>query len=255
MATMARDLKPVMQVALEGDGLSPDDVPVGELVKLLEATVAALEAVARDEGLEVPVMRLSAVRQGSAAYDLTSQSPGAPTLVRRFCTAARQRGEGFGPGVRRALQRLHDSGKIGSIRLTPKVPASEGKRASKPVHLAAPIEAEDLGREVGTEIYGRIVGLAVKGENTVVRIKLDDGGTEEFRVDGAEEAALRLFNKTVRARVAYTYAEDVIAERALEALSPWAADDLLTVLRDVRDELEREGVAVDVEEWLREVDA
>ena len=252
---MPRDLKPVMQVAIAGSGLSPDDVPIGELVKLLEATVSALEAVAQDEGLEVPVMRLSAVRQGSAAYDLTSHSSAAPAVVQRLYTAARDRGEGCSPGVRRSLQRLHDSAKLGSVRLAPKMPSGEAKSASKPIHLAPPIESEDLGREVGAEIYGRIVGLAMKGESTMVRIKLDDGGTEEFRADSVEDIATRFFGKTVRARVVYTYSEDLVGERAVEALMPWDGDDLVTVLRHVRDELETEGIKVDVEEWLREVEA
>lgn len=244
-----------MQIAIAGSGLSPDDVPIGDLVKLLEATVSAIEAVAQSEGLEVPVMRLSAVRQGSAAYDLTSYSSAASVVVERLYEAARNRGEGFGPGVRRSLQRLHDSATLGSVRLTPKMPSGEAKRASRPIHVAPPIESEDVGREVGAEVYGRIVGLAMKGESTMVRIKLDDGGTEEFRADGIEGIATRFFGKTVRARVVYTYSEDLVEERAVEALMPWDGDDLVTVLRHVRDELETAGVKVDVEEWLREVEA
>lgn len=53
-----RNAKPLMELAIEAPGISPKDVPIRHLVELLEAASAALYAVARESGVEPPVMRL-----------------------------------------------------------------------------------------------------------------------------------------------------------------------------------------------------
>src|SRR5690606_27072372 len=55
--------KPLLEVAIEGDGLSPSDVPVRQLVELLEATVSAIDAVAAERGLDPPELRLVSVHE------------------------------------------------------------------------------------------------------------------------------------------------------------------------------------------------
>lgn len=110
--------------------------------------------------------------------------------------------------------------------------------------------------EVGAEIYGRVVGLNARGDGVSVRLKLADGGAREFDARGGIEAvATRLFNKTVRARVVYEVSDSVYRASTIEALSPWADDDLLDALRDLRDELAAGGDSIDAEAWLSELES
>src|SRR5262249_54246503 len=75
---------PQLEVAIEGAGLSPADVSVRDLAVLLQATASAIEAIAEEQGVEPPTVRLVAVRSGSAAYDLAIPSPDAPAIIRDF---------------------------------------------------------------------------------------------------------------------------------------------------------------------------
>lgn len=247
-------VKPLLEVAIEGEGLSPADVPVRQLVELLEATVSAVEAVARENGMDPPELRLIDVRSGSAAYDMYSDSPTAEAVVKEFYAVARDRGKESGPGVRKALSRLHSAGKHGSVRLALK--STSGKRPPKPIRLAPPIQHADYTLEAEDELYGRIVGLYVKNDTTHVRIKIDDGKTEEFLVEGQnDDAVAHLFNKTVRAVVTYDITGTDVVGGTMDMVSPWEEEDLISVLQSARNELAAEGHTIDAEEWLRELDA
>jgi hypothetical protein len=250
-----RDVKPLMEVAIEANGISPKDVPVRQLIELLEAAISAVDAVARENGLEPPAMRLVGVRQGSAAYELYSDAANAPKVVRGLYNATKERGAHSGPVVRKALARLHHATKVGQIRITSRV-AAQGKRPPRPVYVAPPIESEELNSEMAAEYYGRVVGLYVKNEQTFVRFRLDDGGTEEFltRTD-LESRAASLFNRTARVYVVHTLCGDEATDGVIEAIDEWSGEDFLTVMHSLREDLARKGVSVDVEAWLQELDS
>lgn len=245
--------KPLVEVAIAGEGLSPADVPIGQVVELLQATVAAVESIAKDEGLEPPELRLVSVHRGSAGYGLASSSPGAEMVVRRFHAVAKERGAKSGPGVRRALNRLHDAGRqLGSVRIAPKV-----TRAPKPILVAPPVQKASIMVERSTELHGRVLGLSVKNSDTFVRIKVEDSRLEEFIVDDAvvEAKATSLFKKHVVVQATYEVLGEEIIRAHLDGIDAWGNENLLEVLRNARAEFASGDEPVDVKAWLAELDA
>lgn len=244
---------PILAISIEGEGLSLADVSLRDLVGLLEAAAAAVEAGAMEAGVDVPLVTLGDVREGSAAYHLFSRSDTAVAAVRKVCEAVETRGVGHSAELRGALRRLHEAGRVGSVNLKPRRGVLGTRRA---LTLAAPIEPVPAVHEVGAEVYARVVGLNARGDGTAVRLKLADGGTREFVAgDGVEASATRLFNKTVRARVAYEVSDGAYRASTIDQLWPWANDELLETLRDFRDELATKGETIDAEAWLAELDA
>jgi len=245
-----------MEIAIEAQGISPKDVPVRQLVELLEAAVSVLDALARERGIEAPAMRLVGVHEGSAAYELYADTPNAERVVQEFFNATKKRGAGSGPSVRRALARLHLATKVGQIRITSHLETREGTVPSPPIYIEPPIVIDELQSEMAAEYYGRVVGLAVKNEQAFVRLRMDDGGTQEYRVrPGLEGRLSPFFNKTVRVYVVHTLYGDDVADGVIESIEEWTNEAFLDVMHEVRDDLSRQGVAIDVETWLRELDA
>ena len=58
---------PGFEIAIEGEGLTPSELPVRTLIELLEAATKIVEEVAAERGLRLPPPRLVEVRVGSAA--------------------------------------------------------------------------------------------------------------------------------------------------------------------------------------------
>jgi len=243
-----------LEVAIEGDGLSPRDVNVRHLAELLQATAAAVDAVALEEGVDPPELRLVEIRTGSAAYDLLSQHPDAPRVFRGFYNAAKTRGKKNGAPVRHALARMHHSSRIGSIRIVPR--DAKGAPRAKPVHLAPPLEEVAATFEAATEVHGRVTGVILgRGEKTVVRLRIDGGGTDDFVADASvAESAARLFGRNVTATVTYEIGADSEVAGHIECVTEWDGADLFDALRDARDELADSGVEIDVGAWLDELD-
>jgi len=254
--TAMRDTKSLMEVAIEAKGIAPKDVPIRQLVELLEAAVSALDAVARENGIEPPAMRLVGVRHGSAAYELYADTDDARVVVRELYNATKKRGVGSGPSVRKALARLHSASKVGQIRITSHLGMQEGKKPPRPIYVEPPMITDDVHSEKGAEHYGRVVGLSVKNEQTFVRLRIDDGGTEEYRAQAELEGRVAsFFNKTVRVYVVHTLYGDEVGDGVIEAIDEWTNEEFLNVMHSLRDDLTRQGVTVDVDAWLRELDA
>lgn len=251
-----RDTNSLLEVAIEAKGISPRDVPVRQLVELLEAAVSALDAVARQQGLKPPVMRLVGVREGSAAYEFTSDSDDASDVVHQFYEVTKKRGVGCGPEVRKALTRLHSAARVGRIRITSHLGNEASQQLEQPIYVEPPVHLEELHSEMAAEYYGRVVALSVKNEKTFIRMHMDDGGTREYEVvNGLEQRSASFFNKTVRIHVVHTLYGDAMIDGRVEAIEAWANETFLDVMRSVRENLTEQGVTVDVEAWLRELDA
>ena len=254
MTKKTKTPKPLLTVKIVGEGISPGAVLLRHLASVLEAAASALEASAKEAGVDVPAVSLTKIRTGSAAYDLNSSSPAAETAVRILCQAVRTRGSGHSPDVRQALQRIFDAGRVGTVTLEPRKGILRG---GKPLIVSAPLEpTTETSFEIGSEVYGRIVGILARSEDTAIRLRLADGGTKEFlAADGVEAAAIRLFNRNVRARVVYEVEVGGKRPTVVEQLVAWESDDLLDVLRDLRDELAADGETIDARAWLEELDA
>lgn len=226
-----------LEVAIAGDGVTPDSVPVRETVALLEAAIALVEAVAREQNTPVPELSLVAVRNHSAGYALKSgQTKGRQTL-RRALEACRRRGEGSGPEVRRGIRRLYTAAKTGHVRL-------RSDLSGKPINieLAAPVEEETSYVEVADEIYGRIVGVQCVGEDYRVSIRYMDAGTGKFSATSeVAQTAASLFEKDVRASVTFLRG-GLDQEGQIESVAAFEENDFLDVIREARQRLEEKGV-------------
>lgn len=244
-----------MELAIEAPGISPKDIPIRHLVELLEATSAALDAVARESGVEPPVMRLVGLHEGSAAYDLYSDAENAANVVQKFHEAIKDCGATSGASVRKALARLHAVGKDARVRVTSKVPV-RGKKHSAVLYVQQLAETDELQSEMAAEYYGRVVGLQVRNGQTYVRLRYDDGGTEEFRAGpDVERKVAQFFNCTVRMYVLHMLHGSEWTESYIESIEEWSGEDFLAVMQSLRSDLSKKGISVDVEAWLQELDA
>jgi len=246
-----------LELAIEGEGLSPSDISVRQLAELLQAAASAADAIAEEQGIEPVDLRLINVRKGSAAYDLTSPSPDAGRVLRELYNAAKTRAKKSTPKVRHAMARLHGASKTGSLRMVPQDSSGKPMPSAKAIHLAPPVEEASHAIDVGTEVQGRIVGVFVgRGTSTTVRIRYDRGGTDDFSAEqDVVEAAARLFNRRATARVTYNLDHDEKTAGMIERVSLWEDDDLLDVVRAARQDIESDGESIDVEKWLEELDA
>ena len=92
----------------------------------------------------------------------------------------------------------------------------------------------------------------------VVKLRLDDGGSQEFRADAevAKQAA-RLFLKTIRADVDYEVNDGEESGGMIVALERWDSaedSDIVAEFDAARDKLIAEGIALRASEWLRELE-
>jgi hypothetical protein len=236
-----------LELAIEGEGLSPKDVNVRQLAELLEATASVMEAIAAERGLEAPILRLVEVHDGSAAYELTSESEDAPDVLRAFYSAAKSRARASSQKVKSAMSRLHNASKQGSLRLVPR--DSHGTAKAKAIHLAPPVHEKNIPLESGTEIQGRVIGVIIsRGDTARVRFRSDNGRTDEFVAEpDVADAAARLFNKRAVASVSYYIGRGSYDAGAINKINSWDGSDIFDVLHDI----EADGIAIDTAAWLR----
>jgi hypothetical protein len=248
---------PGLELAIEGTNLSPADVPVRQLVELLEAATAALDAIAEERGGKIPQLRLLEVRNGSAAYELRVPDGVAAPIFEELAQHIKMRGAQSSPQIRRALDRLHRAGKTGSVRV--RVYDAKGKARGKPLHVAPPVEIVEAPFETASEVFGRIVAVSAgRGDKLSVRLRLDDGGTSEFTADRDVAAvAGRLFLRTVRADVDYEVTSDGETANQITAIEPFEAvadHEILDAFERTRAELADAGIKIRASDWLKELD-
>jgi hypothetical protein len=248
------DCWPGVEVAIEGTNLSPRDIPSRQLIELLEATTATLDAIAAESGVKSPAVRLVQVRPGSAAYDLRVPEVAAVPLFDALWHHVETRGSESSPAVRRALGRLHRAGKTGSVRL--RIFDGLGHERGAPLYVAPPLEVAQPPVETTTELQARVVGVAAgRGDRLSVRLRLDDGGTVEFEANQElARAAARAFLRAVRVEVDYGVSPEG------EVPGQLAAIEMVEFVQDeeILDELERVSGAVALNvrasDWLKELD-
>jgi hypothetical protein len=239
---------PGFEVAFEGEGLSPADVPARNLTALVEAVAAFFEKVAEERGVSVAPLRLLHVTEGSAAYAFRSPDVEAEAVMLTMETHARERGRNATEGVRWALERLFRSGRdFGAVRFC----RFEGNKHLAPVHLAPPLEIEPAIFEEAREVYGVVVGVdAGVRRGATVKLRLDDGGTAVFDADLAmAQRAARLFTRPARAMVVYEIVGDRETEGEIDQLEESTRDDdaldrPLLAFDAARDALQGAGINV-----------
>lgn len=247
---------PGFEIALEGDGVSPADVPVRQLAAVLEAVANLFEKVAAEREVKVLPPRLVEVASGSAAYTLRSPDVESEGVLQSVEQHARERGRNATHAVRSALDRLYRSGRdFGAIRLV----RFEGKARLEPVHLAPPVELEPATFEEVRELLGVVVGVdAGARRGATVKLRIDDGGTASFDADiPTAQKAARLFTQPARALVVYEISGERETEGEIEQLDPWDRDDdghPLAVFDQAAAALRDHGIHVRASDWLRELD-
>ncbi|MFC1642754.1 hypothetical protein ACFL5O_08735 [Myxococcota bacterium] len=243
---------PGFEVAIEGQGFSPADVPVRQLAELLEAAAAAVDAIAAERGIKLPAPRLVAVRAGSAAYDLRIPDASAGPLVAELEKHIAARGKDSSLAVRHALERFHRAGRVGSVRF-----CMFRSGPANPLYVAPPLEQVVAPFEAASEVYGQIVAVAERGNRLVIRLRLDDGQAADFEAnqDTAQRAA-RLFLRCVHAEVLYDVEAGHESPATITDLEPWddsRDEGALANFDAAREQLMRNGVHLRASDWLREL--
>ncbi len=248
------DKWPGFEIAIEGEGLSPEEVPIRQLVELLESAANAVQVLAEERGIKLQSPRLVAVRAGSAAYDLRIPDESAAPLVGELERQIQTRGKQGTQEMRRALDRMHKAGRMGSVRFTS---LKNGKPKPKPLYVSPPFEVAVAPYEAQSEIIGRVVGVAQTASRLTVNIRLDDGHTESFAADqDVGRHAARLFLSPVRAEVVYNVErgeEEPSTVISLESTGELVDDGALAAFDLARDELVGEGINIRASDWLHEL--
>lgn len=240
--------RPALSISVVGEGIAPETVPLAELVALLRATGSLLKAIAEESDSAAPVVALTDVRAGSAAYafapvDQSDDSRFAP-LVDLTYQAVRTRGRGFSRAVNSALDKLYSACPSGAIQLGGRgnVGPLEQLLMAQPLSLAAP------SIDASTTLYGKVTSVVSTRNGYQITLKPRDRGArvELFtQNDLLAERAAQLFNQDVR--LAARYALSLESKRdswELTAITGWRASSFLGVIDDAREFLAREGIVV-----------
>ncbi|GAB4111061.1 MAG: hypothetical protein OHK0013_47030 [Sandaracinaceae bacterium] len=246
--------RPTLEVAIVGAGVTPDEVPVRELLEMLGAAVALLDALAKDSSKPSAHVALTAVRPGSAAYLLRATQPDHDAEfgrhASRFYSTIENRGRGASPDVRRHLVRLHRSGaNLGAVRV--RYSARDEER--EPLITSAPLEVVPAEIGASTVMHATVVGVEAKRGGCVVTIKPDDGsGKVDLEAEPLlAERAARLFNRTVRVIVGYSWdLHDARGDWVLRDIVPWSREPFLELIEELR----AEGVTFDRRALLAELE-
>ena len=248
---------PGIEVAIEGEGLCPADVPVRHLAEMLEAAASLFERVAQERGSNVEAPRLVALRTASAAYALRSPDPETGAVVVELQQHVRTRGATATPAIRSAMDRLQKSSKgLGTIRL---IRYGEDGQPGEPLRMAPPLTVERAVYEESKELFGVVVAVATSTRGASVRLRIDDGATIDAGADIAiAQRAARFFTRPVRALVTYSVRGDAESDAVIDEIdaSPLDADDADrpgAVFADLRDDLRAIGPRVRASDWLNEV--
>lgn len=249
------DQWPGFEIAIEGEGLTPSELPVRTLIELLEAAAKIVEEVAADSGLKLTAPRLVEVRDGSAAYDLRIPDKSAFTVVNEIQRQIKSRAVDAPAPIRVAVKRLHDAGgHVGSVRFTP---YTRQHTKAKPLYVASPPEEVSTPFDATEELQGRVVGV-MAGAKISVKLRLDDGRVKDFRAEDEEVArrAARLFLKTVRVQFEHEISDDNEAVGRLTSIHECEPtdDDFLSEIESVRIELEKTSSPVSGHDWLAELE-
>lgn len=245
---------PGIEVAITGAGVSPECLPAGKLVELIDAAVSVFRAIVGEQGLDVDELRLVQVRKGSAAYVLRSPDPRAGRPIAQMEQLIRTRGLGASEAVRRGIERMCRVGnQYGQVRFTRLGP----QRREKPLFVVPPMEAKKTVSgvvESGTELYAVVAGVVAQAsENFTVRLRLDDGASQIFPASKrVARSAAGLFLKSVRASVVYVHDEKGATPFELEHISLCDMDedqDLVGTFASIRAELARDGVRIKASDW------
>jgi hypothetical protein len=246
---------PGFEIAIEGEGLSPAELPIRTLVELLEAACKVVDSVAIEMGIRLPSPSLVAVRHGSAAYDVRIHDEGARPVVTEVEKHIKTRAQDASPAVRQGVKRLHDAGgRVGSVRFSP---YSRSGTRRKPLYVAAPIEIVPAPLDTTDEVQGRVVGV-LAGARHSIRLRLDDGRVHEYRVETEDLArkSARLFLKSVRAQIELQVTDGVDTQGMVTSLEECEVpdDDFLSEIEAIRNDVFSEASPIRGSDWLRELD-
>jgi hypothetical protein len=249
---------PGFEIAIEGEGLSPAELPVRALVELLEAACKVVDSVAAEMGTRLRSPSLVAVKNGSAAYDLRICDEGARPVVTEVERQIKERAQGATPAIRQSVRRLHDAGgRVGSVRFSPYSRAGTKKKA---LYVAAPVEIVLAPFETTDEVQGRVVGVMSAAAHSV-RLRLDDGRVRDYRVETEDlvRKAAKFFLRPVRAQVEYHVADDADDAESAGIIiameeSELADDDFLSEIEAIRQEVLDSDSPIRASDWLRELD-
>lgn len=249
-----RDKPPELEIAVDGEGISPADVSIKHLSELLSAIASLIESTPGGAAVSAQVS-LREIRVGSAALAMASEAPSWGGVATGVYGVIRTRGAHASPNQRRALGRLYRAGRIGSIRVGVRHLVDAPDEDFAPIHMAAPLETEPTRTNYGTVLYGRVVGVNLYQGRSAVKIEHLDGSREEFDVDmGLAERATRLFNRTVRAEVERAWDGDKGDGIAVRTLTPWSEIDFIEALDDARKEISAAHPNLNLDELFEEID-
>lgn len=247
--------RPLLNISVVGAGISPADIPIGELAKLLRAASALLKAVADEKEHDAPDVAMVDVSPGSALYAFQASDPASDhtygPIVERVHLAVASRGRDSSLAVRGALERLYSACGRGALQVSGRVSG----RTLEAIVMAQPLRLVAPNIDATTILHGRVAGVDAKGEGFEVWLKPRDGSarlqllTED---EGLAERAGGLFNQTARVTARYTLSPDSKRDAwELLGINPWEPTGLLSVLESIRAEITANGMSIDSERFRR----
>jgi hypothetical protein len=247
--------RPTLNISVVGAGISPEDIPIGDLGNILRSTASLLRAVADERELTAPEVALTKIAKGSAVYAFTTTDPTADhafgPLVNLAHDAIKERGKGFSLPVRVALDRLYSSSARGPLQVS----GTTRDRLLDAVTMAQPLPIVAPSLDAVTTLYGRLTGITSTRSGFSAMLKPRDGRARAdlyTDVDVLAERAGKLFNQNVRVAAKYSVSSEGKRNSwELLSISPWESTSLLSVLDEIREDLASRGAAIDSERFER----
>ncbi len=255
MAIWAVTDRSALEVRIAGEGLSPRDIPIGELARLLTAASSLLRTIAGERKIDAPEVALVELRAGSVALKLEASDPEADaafaTLAESMHEAVRTRGHGASSTVRSALGKLYEACRRGPLEISGHTGAAE----LAPVLMAQPLSVVPDKIDATSVLLGRVEGITLVRERFEVAFKPADGGSRlQLRTDksGMAERAARLFNRSARVKVRFTRSsEGARDDWELIQITSWDPSNLVEVMAGIGQDLQSQGFEVNADRFAQ----
>jgi hypothetical protein len=243
------DKRPMIQFAVEGAGVSPENVPLDQLVGVLSAANDLWAEIAIESDRAAPPIALTRITPGSACYALAAASceldDQFAALAPRAYRAIQTRGRGHSPGVKKALRKLHKASREGAVSVTAWNVGLGNEQKLDRIVMALPLDEPVAALSATTEIYGRIAGVESKRNGMHVRLKpLDAPAIELAANESVAVHAARLFNQSVivRAMAGNTHDSMWSSWSALSVERWQPADSFVAVMDEISKSLTADNV-------------
>jgi hypothetical protein len=248
--------RPMISLRLGDGDISPADISLRQLSEVLAAAAASLEGAAKESGNREPQLALTAIKHGSAKYEITARYESADEAFRAVASELQRSLEtepdDLPSALRKPFLRLAAAAGDYPLQITFYDPSRSQRAKTLPIpppsfYLRSYVEGT-------TVLYGRVYGVERLKSRYSVLFKVDEGLKLEMDSDEATASkSAALFNKPAEARAVFISSAGAEPPTwQLEDILEWRPAEALDVFAEIGESLAESG-GIDAEALIRRI--